>query len=550
MKKLLQLFFVTMLTNISYGQDTITCIRAKGRDLLEIKNQIKYGKPLCIEVEGVNTFLMQSYSTYTPINFDFSNEVFLNLNIDDKELNIYEEQDSNIENNPEFINLIKNLKISDEYKSEITSNNKMINKLLTDSINSSKSQDFITSLLSYNQELNKKIQSLEKESKDLINKNKNLEKEIERIKNIKDKTELFKKEFVVFQKHFLNIDSYTTLKNILLNQIKKDSVFIEDVDNFIKRSKSTFTSIYGSETNYLDKKSLVSEEFLQIENGYINLVQLYEQLNTLNKVNKFNLSGELKDGNNVLKFDKITASFETKYFFEEEMKKAKAINDSLLISANRKKIIDEVYEGIDLYDEIINAKFKTKIISNIIYDDKAEIKPQLKNSKGKTMYEYPEINLTTYGNWKINGSAGYFLNFISDDNYQLRRKIETESSSKTGVSESNNDVLKHSLGGLLHAYYNFKGSIDLGFSVGLSINDNANAGFYLGGSMFFTEKNRLIFSAGVSFINVKKLNTSNLVFNETTKNYDFSNETDTEIKYNDIYQPSFFVGFSYNLFKN
>jgi hypothetical protein len=85
-------------------------------------------------------------------------------------------------------------------------------------------------------------------------------------------------------------------------------------------------------------------------------------------------------------------------------------------------------------------------------------------------------------------------------------------------------------------------------SVGLSINDDANAGFYLGASALFTESNRLVLTTGVSFIKVKRLNTSNLALNSTAGNYDFSNATDTEIKYDDVSKPSFFIGITYNLF--
>jgi hypothetical protein len=119
---------------------------------------------------------------------------------------------------------------------------------------------------------------------------------------------------------------------------------------------------------------------------------------------------------------------------------------------------------------------------------------------------------------------------------------------KQSEAHFNENVLKHSLGGLLHAYYNLKGSVDIGTSVGLSINDSANAGFYIGLSGFFTETNRLVLTTGISFVKVSKLNTTNLIYNDVTKEYDFLNQSDTEIKYDEIYRPSFFVGISYNLF--
>lgn len=451
---IMTLFFVITF----YGQKDIKCISAQGPELKETIIQIKYGTPLCIEISGVNTFLMRTSSTYMPINFDFSTKGFSDIKID----STYQRADGFTFD-------------SDE----------------------------------------------------------NLQK--------------FKDEFKKFQKHFSNINGYISLKKTLLEQIQKDSIFIQDTLNFKKRSTSSYNAVYDFETDYLSQKATIKIELDELDNSYLNLVSIYQELNNSQKNEELKLSGELKDKKNVLKFKNISASFENKYLFEDEMKKVKIINDSLIQSKNRIKIIQESQAGIDLYDEILKSKFNASIISENVYDDGAEIKAQLKNSKGKIMYEYREFKVRTYGNWKVNGSAGYFLNFISDDNYTLRKKIETDNNSKTGVDESNTNTLKHSLGGLLHAYYNFRGNVDAGLSVGLSINDNANAGFYFGLSAFFTETNRLVITSGISFNKAKRLNTSNLIYN--SGEYDFSNESDTEIKYDEVYKPAFFIGITYNLFK-
>lgn len=453
------MLILLLIEVMSYGQNCTICnndkLKAKGPNLFGSKTQVKYGTPLCIEVSEVNTFLMRTSSTYTPINFDFSTKGFLDIKLVQKDT------------------LLQNYLGVDESQN-------------------------------------------------------------------------FKNEFVNFQKHFSNIEGYTTLKNTLLEQIEKDSIFIGDVQNFKARSTSSYNAIYGSETKHLKQKTKITDELEDLQTSYLNLVSIYQQLNETPKNGKLELSGELKEGNNVLKFNKITATFETKYLFEDEMSKAKVINDKLMQSENSSKMIVEAQAGIDLYDEILNSSFTTTIISDNVYDDMATIKPQLKDSKGKVKYEYREFKVSSYGNWKVNGSAGYFLNFISDDNYTIKKKIETDSNSKTSVVESNQSALKHSLGGLLHAYYNFKGNIDAGFSVGLSINDNANAGFYLGLSAFVIEKNRLVFTSGISFNKIKKLNTTNLKNN--SGEYNFTNESDTEIIYDEVYRPSLFIGISYNLF--
>lgn len=534
-----------------YGQKQIKCLNAKGPTLKETVGEVKYGTPVCIDVSGVNTFLMKTYSIYTPINFDFSTEGFSKIKISEATDGSKSLVDDKKKSNESKSNEIKEkldeiFLLSDAIKNKDNLVNDLESKMSISGENDADKQK-IKDLKNEIVELKARLKELDQEIKKLTKDNEKLKRQYDSIFNVVTQTQKFKEEFVNFQNHFLHIDKYTTLKSALVNQIHKDSIFIIDVDNFKKRSESSYNVAYGVDTEHLKQKSKITEELKNLETSYLSLVSIYQMLNTSYKNKELKLSGELKDGNSVLKFDKIKASFETKYLFEDEMKKAKVINDSLILSKNRTKIIKESQEGIDLYDEISKSKFETTIVSDNVYDDGAKIKLQLKNSKEKVMYEYHELKVNTYGNWKVNGSAGYFLNFISDDNYTIRKKIETDSNSKTGVNESNTNSLKHSLGGLLHAYYNFKGSVDAGFSVGLSINDNANAGFYFGLSAFVTESNRLVITSGLSYNKVKKLNTANLLYN--AGEYNFSNESDTEIKYDEVYKPAFFIGITYNLFK-
>ena len=102
----------------------------------------------------------------------------------------------------------------------------------------------------------------------------------------------------------------------------------------------------------------------------------------------------------------------------------------------------------------------------------------------------------------------------------------------------------------LHNYY-WTGKKDYqpGISSGLSLQSDGNLGFYLGGSLLFQESNRLIFSTGISFTKVNKLNTANLGPVENGIR-DFITPTDTEIRYDRVYRPSLFVGITYNLSSN
>ncbi|MFA9191319.1 hypothetical protein AAGV28_08050 [Flavobacterium sp. FZUC8N2.13] len=546
MKKIILFAMLFGMSSVNWGQDKITCLTASGPDLLETKKEVKYGTPLCVEVLGVNTFLMKTYSTYTPINFDFSTKGFLDFNFPEKQST--SEAEVNKKGKLSDINIVSEMIL---LENKIDNKKILINNLELKMATSGSNDIDKLQIKNLEEEIaNLKIKSdkLDEEIKKLTKNNEKLKKQYDSIFNIVTQSQKFKDEFKIFQKHFLNIDKYTTLKNTLLKQINRDSIFISNTKNFQARSKSSYNAVYGLEDDHLKQKIKVTEELSNLETSYLNLVSIFEQLNISFKNKELKLSGELKDGKNVLKFDKITASFETKYLFGEEMKKVKVINDSLIQSKNRTKIIEEAQAGIDLYDEIMNSNFTKTIISDNVYDDSAKIKLQLKNNKGKVVYEYREFEVKSYGNWKVNGSAGYFLNFISDDNYTIRKKNETDPISKTGISKASSSALKHSLGGLLHAYYNFKGSVDAGFSVGLSINDNANVGFYMGGSVFLTETNRLVITSGISFNKINKISMSNLVFEETKQQYNFTNESDTEIRYDEVYKPALFIGISYNLF--
>ncbi|WP_298221188.1 hypothetical protein [Flavobacterium sp.] len=526
----------------------VTCLKATCKELKSTKTDVRYGSPLCIEVDGVNNFFVKSYSTYTPVNFDFNTKGFTDIKIEEKAKDAAKSEPSknNADANIMSYNIEKSFKIDNQMWSLNAQIDRFENKSAP--LTPEESEE-VRKLKKELETLKTKKEELEKQNEELKSKNKALQKKFDSIYNVTVKTQEFIGEFKKFQTHFSNIDKYTTLKNSLLNLVKKDSVFICDKNNFIARCSSTFISVYGSSDNHLQKKEMIINELAAIDASYTKLVSIYQQLNTLYKNSELKLSGELKDGKNSLKFDKVKGSFETKYLFEDEMKKAKTINETYLIQENTRKMINEANEGIDLFDEIKNDSYTTTIISQNIYDDEADIEPQFTNSKGKCLFKYRSFKVRTYGNWKVNGSAGYFLNFISDDNYTLRKAVETDSDSKAGVFGGSKNILKHSLGALLHAYYNFKGDIDMGLSVGLSINDNANAGFYFGLSTFVMEKNRLVITSGVSFVKVKRLNTANLAVNETQGDYDFTNAGDTEIKYDEVYRPSFFIGVSYNLSK-
>jgi len=505
----------------------------------EIKH-IKYGTPLCLKVDSINPFLTKSFSTYTPINFDFSTDAFTALNIQ-------ETKEEGVEKITEVpVKLNKYAKLNANLES--TFNEKMMDLFNLLEKENTKPEE-IKKLEKEIERLKSEIEETNLKVKAEIDKNKALQKKYDSIYNVTIKSNEFKATFSQFQNHFDKINKYTSLRDLLLMQINKDSVFIKNVENFKNRATSNFKVVYRDTIKYSDKKNDINTELTNLQNTYVTLQQKYQELNKLYKNDKLILSGELKtkDKKNSLKFEKVIASLETEYLFENEMSKAKAINDSLTKPVNKKKLTLEAYDGIDLYDEILNATYSETIRSQNIYDDAAEIKLQLKNSKGKVMHDFGTYNVKTYGRIKINGSAGYFINFTTDDNFTLRKKNDTDTSSKAGVVKTDKNRIKNALGGMLHVYWDIKGDFDFGISAGLSVNEDSKTAFYLGLSGLFTEKNRLVFTAGLSFLKINKLNKANLILEEGV--YNFINELDTEIRYDEIYKPSFFIGISYNLAK-
>lgn len=77
----------------------------------------------------------------------------------------------------------------------------------------------------------------------------------------------------------------------------------------------------------------------------------------------------------------------------------------------------------------------------------------------------------------------------------------------------------------------------------MRLNTDAKINFYGGLSLVFTHENRLVLTSGISCVNVKRLNPSNL---DNDLNFTLSN---VEANCIERYKPAFFVGFTYNLKK-
>jgi hypothetical protein len=528
-----------------------TEINAKGAVITYKKgmHNIKYGENLILKIENTNPFINKTFSTIKSIDYDFSSAEFqkISLELDGKKIeneiaNVV--TDSNNSNNSNVKMKIESLKFAQAnynrtstYKKNLTFNN---NLKEIDSLSSEikKEIDSLNSeLITQRAEIEKYINQI----KSLENLNKEQKEQIIKLTEINTAKNEFLQNFKEFQISFDKINNYLSINELLINQIKESSTFVNDTSAFKQKARTTLQSI-GLEDVTKTKQDIV-KQIEKIGSLYSDLNANYQKINEILKKRDFVFKGDLKDGKNTLSITNMTASFDLKYYFEDEMKKVKAINDSITLPKNKRNIINETFKGCDLFTEIIHHDYITKVSSEFVYNDKADIIFLIKNDKNEILHTYPTIKVKTYNQIKINGSAGYFLNFIGDESFETYQKPNDQNNY---LRASNKNTIKHALGGLLHAYYNFTPSFASGLSVGLSLNDDSNASFYTGVSFFLTESNRLVITSGVSFVKVDKLKTANL-YTDASNNFFYTNPN-YQIQYEKVYKPSCFIGITYNLF--
>lgn len=212
----------------------------------------------------------------------------------------------------------------------------------------------------------------------------------------------------------------------------------------------------------------------------------------------------------------------------------------------RKELLQAMEAGRLLYAKIERTNFVLFTPVLKVDSDMMRLTPKL-YSKKDTINIKGDYVFRSRGGFKVNFSAGYLLSFRGDENFDLVKDTEGNS---IGVKKGNTTGLTHALGGLVHIYPRGYRNLQPGFSLGISSSDDGDLGFHAGLSLLATEsKNRIVLSAGVSFISLQKLNQGNLSRNEETGNLEFRTPTDTEIRYDEVYQPSFFAGLTFNLGK-
>ncbi len=510
MKKILTLFFLALYSGVfaksdgSSTKDTsqFIIINPYGSDM--IPQKLKKGSSIKFLIRNVNTFKVRKDSIdikSSSVEFDVP-AIFSQLqDIDPK--------------GTDLENILNNLKAELEVMKNESSTN-----------------------LKLKANLNKQLKATE----ELIS---IISKEIKKNTNEKSLVKQFQDSLKKFNEAYVEIQKYTALKEKLWKQIG-DDVFI---NKSVLKDNTLFDykSVYDADSVNDFAKRNIYEKLIELSALHTSLEQTYSELNKSSISDSVLVKGVFKsdDGKISIQIDSGLVKYSQKKFFADEMNLVRSIISKILDTESRQKIIDVSHEGIDLYHKITEEEFDYYTDAVQLLDETTELKPVLKSSDGKILHEFNPLTINTKGGWKVNFSSGYFMNIRNTPIYRI---LKSEAGQDTGVVKSTNrNMLTHSLGGLLHAYSNFP-RIGMGISTGAGLATNGNMSFHFGGSLFFTEKNRVVLTAGISFVKVDMLNSSNLKLQEDGS-YLFISKADTEIKYDNIYKPAFFVSVTYNILK-
>jgi hypothetical protein len=317
-----------------------------------------------------------------------------------------------------------------------------------------------------------------------------------------------------------------------LNELLEGTPFIKDIKALKSRAKKKHELAY-------------QDGSLSIESLFEETDLIYKELSKTMESIKSEFYHGLKETKNNEK-RQFENFFYTKNLeiTQSQWKQAESAYEKLKDEENRKKIKEAAQAGIKLHNQIQASEYVLYTPPVKVNSDIIELTPKLYGKKDTITIKGDYI-FRSRGGVKVNFSAGYLLSFRGDENYNL---VKDADGNNIGVKKGNSSGLTHALGGLVHIYPRGYKNYQPGFSAGISTSDNGDLGFHLGGSLLATEgNNRVVFSAGVSFTSLQKLNRGNL--RTENGNLLFTSSTDTEIKYDNVYKPSFFAGITFNLSK-
>ncbi|MGV0751308.1 hypothetical protein [Empedobacter brevis] len=346
--------------------------------------------------------------------------------------------------------------------------------------------------------------------------------------------EEMKKKIEVEYRSFLNtalrIEQKVNLSNELDNLVG-DNIFLKDTCLLKKKASEIYNKVYD------DHKS-VEQNFIDLKNSYVNLKSLYDEINDNPTII---LSGTFITDKKEKKFENVKITGKKVSFFEEEMKSVKKAIDILDDEKKKAELSAKVSSGKTFHEAIQRENFVYYTDAEQLNTDEVTLTPILKGEDDKELHKFGSLTVKTHGGVRVNFSAGYMLSFIGNDEFVVKYNKEGEA---VGVSQLTKNAITHAVGGLAHVLWGYN-NFSYGLSAGLSTNTDAKLNFYGGASLAFLEKNRLVFTLGISYTNVQRLNRSNL--NEENE---FISPKLTDISYTAVYKPAWFFGVTYNLSNN
>jgi hypothetical protein len=274
----------------------------------------------------------------------------------------------------------------------------------------------------------------------------------------------------------------------------------------------------------------------------------YDVINKSPISDKIDVSGKLtdKDGTITLDVSKSAVAIKRKPIFQDEYVYAQSLINQLKVDSVQAQIVTSVNSGLDLYESIMNSPMGVAVGPYEMDQDSKEFAISLKDAQGKSVKDFPKITVRSCGQLKVDFSSGYLLSFTGDDDYATLKDVNGKT---IGFKADDRDKLTHSVGALFNVYKQSASGMSLGGSVGFSLPTDDKFNFYLGPSALFLDKNRLVITAGLSFVQVKKLRTALLKWDNNTGSYLYIQGNDlAEATYKKIYKAAPFFAITYNIF--
>lgn len=341
-----------------------------------------------------------------------------------------------------------------------------------------------------------------------------------------------------------NIDNYNfnALYNKYINRYNSLQNWIY-LDNYIEGSINYFIS---DKTKY---KENIETKVKSLSTEQINLndipIKGIEFISDLNQI----YPELLKLYSNI----KISIIDSTNDIFQK-MELLKIAHKKISASGKSNEILKLINTGVGRINELLDDNNYTIYQPTSTFkDDEKDVLIELKNRDGKIIKSYGPYTVINKGKTKINFSTGYFLSFPFKQHEEFNYAFDTTGTTIIGIKSSNKkEILSHSFGVLLNCYWLTGYNFNIGGSVGLSISTETNVNFHGGLTVFFTEKDRIAFTIGMSLVKVQQLNSKNLIKVENNDilkekaDYKFTS-ANTDITYNKYYRPALFCAFTFNL---